>query len=351
MERYPNVTPFGVMPNGAQVEEIALKRGALSCRILTYGGTIRTLTVPDRTGRPVDVVLGLDSLEDYRRHTKHYGALIGRFANRIGGARFTLGGREYLLAANDRGTNHLHGGPTGFDRQVWTVETASQDAVTLSLFSPDGHEGYPGGLFVWVTYTLTEQGLEIEYSAVCARDTLCSLTNHSYFNLSGHDSGPVSDQTIQIFADRYTPTDSASIPTGEIAPVEGTPMDLRKSTPIGAHVDDGFPQLVMAGGYDHNWVLNAQSGELALAARAVSPRTGIVMETWTTLPGVQFYSGNYLDGGPAGKGGAPYAKRWAFCLETQYFPDAPNHPGFPSAVLRAGERYKQKTAYRFGLEN
>ena len=275
---------------------------------------------------------------------------MGRYANRIGAARFTLNGKAYPLAANDNGVNHLHGGLDGFNRRVWTVESASENRLLLSLFSPDGDQGYPGNLTVQVTYTLTAEGLTIDYRAESGRDTVCNLTNHAYFNLSGHDSGPVLDQTIQIPADRYTPTDPLSIPTGEIAPVEGTPMDLRTTAPIGARIGEDFPQLLQAGGYDHNWIPNGQPGALRTAARAASAVTGVSMEVLSTLPGIQFYTGNYLDGCPAGKGGAPYARRWGFCLETQFYPDSPNQPGFPSCVLRPGETYAHTTVFRFAAK-
>ncbi len=339
---------FGAMPNGAPVEQYTLTDGTLSCDIITYGGALRALRVPGRDGQTVDVLLGFDTLEDYLSHDKYLGALVGRYANRIGGASFDLNGVRCSLPAND-GANHLHGGPKGYFSRLWTVEAAGDSFLTLTLDSPDGEEGYPGHLTVRVTYRLEENGLTIAYRAKADRDTLCNLTNHAYFNLSGHDSGPVSDQTIQIFAGRYTPTDAGSIPTGELAPVDGTPMDLRRPVPMGGHWDDDFPQLVLAGGYDHNWVLDGAEGSLRTAARAASPRTGIVLEVLTDLPGVQFYSGNYLDGCPAGKGGAPYGRRWGFCLETQFFPDSPHHPGFPSAVLRAGEVWEHTTALRFSL--
>lgn len=342
--------PFGALPGGGAVEELTLRAGGLSCAVLTYGGAVRALTVPDRAGRPVDVVLGFDRLEDYLAHDGHLGALIGRYANRIGGSRFTLNGAEYPLPAND-GPNHLHGGPGGFDRQVWTVEALTDRSAVLALRSPHGQEGYPGTLDVRAAYTLTDGGLTIDYQARCDRDTVCNLTNHSYFNLSGHGSGPVGGQYIQICADRYTPTDRRSIPTGEIAPVEGTPMDLRRPLPMGDGWDRPFPQLALAGGYDHNWALNGWDGSLRPAARAWSPDTGIALEVLTTLPGVQFYSGNYLDGCPAGKGGAPYGRRWGFCLETQFFPDSPNRPQFPSPVLRAGAEYRQRTEYRFSVQD
>ena len=238
----------------------------------------------------------------------------------------------------------------GFNQRVWTVEEAAEDRLTLSLFSPDGEEGYPGDLTVRVTYALTEEGLTIRYRAECGRSTVCNLTNHAYFNLSGHDSGPVLDQVIQLLADFYTPTDPLSIPTGEIAPVEGTPMDLRTPAPIGARIGEDFPQLLQAGGYDHNWIPNGRPGTLRPIARAFSETTGISMEVLSTLPGVQFYTGNYLDGCPAGKGGAPYANRWGFCLETQFYPDSPNHENFPSCVLRPGEVFDHTAAFRFSAE-
>jgi len=337
---------FGSLPDGTPVERYTLRAGSLSCEVLTYGGALRSLRVPDRTGKPVDVLLGFDSLEDYRRQDKFIGALIGRYANRIAGGRFELKGVTYPLAKND-GPNHLHGGVNGFDKQVWGVKSASENALTLTLFSPDGQEGYPGDLSVQVTYTLTEEGLTIDYEARSSRDTVCSLTNHAYFNLGGHDSGVVSGQRIQLLADAYTPADAHSIPTGGVSPVDGTPMDLRVSKPIGAEWDSGFPQLASAGGYDHNWVVNGRPGQLRTAARAECPATGVALEVQTTLPGVQFYSGNSLDGCPAGKDGAPYAKRWGFCLETQLFPDTPHHPEFPTCVLRAGELWSHQTRFLF----
>ncbi len=309
-------TPFGVMPGGAPVDLLTLKRGKLICRIITYGGAVQSLTVPDRNGDPVDVVLGFDTLEDYLRQDKYIGALIGRYGNRIGAARFSLGGKDYALAAND-GPNHLHGGVAGFDKQVWTVEKRTPSAVTLSLTSPDGQEGYPGTLHVRVTYRLTADGLELDYWARSDADTLCNLTNHTYFNLDGHASGPVARQHVQLPAQFYTPTDPGSIPTGEIAPVAGTPMDLRAGVVIGKGADRAFVQLRQAGGFDHNWLVPGPIGTLRPAGSAWSDKTGIALEVFTTQSGIQFYSGNYLDGCPAGKSGAPYAKRWGFCLETQ----------------------------------
>ena len=341
-----NRTPFATMPDGTLVEELTLRCGALSCSILTYGGAIRTLIVPDRGGNPVDVALGFDTLEDYQTQTCYIGAIIGRYGNRIGGAKFTLNGVEYPLFVNN-GPNHLHGGKVGFDKQIWTVESLTDNQAVLSLVSPDGQENYPGTLTVTVTYTLTQEGLSIAYRATTDADTLCNLTNHCYFNLSGHNSGVVGEQTISIAAQSYTPTDATSIPTGEIATVEGTPMDLRTPVAMGKHWDDDFVQLTQAAGYDHNWVLDGQPGQLRCVATAHSPATGITMEVHTTTPGMQFYTGNFLDGCPAGKGGAAYANRCGFALETQNFPDAPHHENFPSAVLRPGEVYQEETVYKF----
>ena len=341
--------PFGTMPDGTPVDLITLTRGNLSCELITYGGAVRTLTVPDRDGHPVDVVLGFDTLEDYRAQDKYMGAIVGRYANRIADASFTLNGREYPLAAND-GANHLHGGLSGFNSYVWKAESLSPDQVSFSRVSPDGEEGYPGTLTVEVTYTLTDDSLEIDYHAVCDQDTICCLTNHSYFNLSGHSSGSVMEQYIQLKAASYTPTFPGSIPTGQIMPVEGTPMDLRQGHRIGEHVDDDFPQLLMAGGYDHNWVIDGTAGTLRQAASAWSEETGIAMEVLTTMPGVQLYTANFLEGCPVGKNGAVYGNRSAFCLETQYYPDSPHHANFPDCVLRAGEAYHHKTIYRFGIK-
>lgn len=325
---------FGTMPNGAPVEELVLTAGDITCSILTYGGALRTLTVPDRAGEAVDVVLGFDTLEDYLVQDKYLGCLVGRYANRIGGSRFTLEGREYPLRAND-GPNHLHGGPEGFDKKIWQVRSQTENSVALTLSSPDGEEGYPGDLEVTVTYTLRDRALEIGYRAESSQTTLCNLTSHGYFNLSGHGSGDIGGQHIQLLADRYTPVDGGLIPTGAIEAVEGTPMDLRTLQPIGGRE------------YDHNWAISGWDGGLRPAARAWSPDTGIRLEVLTTMPGVQFYTGNFLDGCPRGKGGARYGKHGALCLETQYYPDSPNHAGFPSAVLTAGAVYESRTVYRF----
>ena len=342
-------TPFGVMPDGTPVDLITLTQGNLSCELITYGGAVRSLIVPDCDGHPTDVVLGLDTLEDYRSQDKYLGAIVGRYANRIADASFCLNGKEYPLAANN-GPNHLHGGLEGFNSQVWTAESKEANRVVLSRISPDGEEGYPGTLSVQVTYTLTDDSLEIDYQARCDQDTICNLTNHSYFNLAGHNSGLINEQYVQINAASYTPTFPGSIPTGQIMPVDGTPMDLRQACRIGDHVDDDFPQLIMAGGYDHNWVIDGPFGTLRPAASAWCEETGITMEVLTTMPGVQFYTANFLEGCPDGKDGALYGNRSAFCLETQYYPDSPHHENFPSPILRAGEIYRHKTIYRFGVK-
>ena len=309
-------TPFGVTKNGEEVRELVLDNGVLSCRILTFGGTVRALTVPGREG-PVDVVLGYDSLAQYETEGGYLGALVGRFANRIAQGRFVLDGREHVLACND-GPNHLHGGVVGWSHRV--------------------------------TYALEGEALTIHYEAVSDRDTPVNLTNHSYFNLAGHDSGTVLDQELQLFCTSYTPTDETSIPLGRIDPVEGTPMDLRASAPIGARIGEDFQQLVWGRGYDHNFVVDGQPGVMRPAAVAHSSATGIVMEVETDSPGVQFYSANFIEDGRKGKGGAVYGFRHAFCLETQYFPDSPNQPAFPSCILRAGEEYDQTTRFRFSVQ-
>lgn len=327
-------------------ECVRLENGGLSCEILTYGGALRCLNVPDRNGRSVDVVLGFDSLEDYMEQTGFLGALIGRFGNRIGNAEFELDGKRYELFKND-GANHLHGGRRGFDKRIWKIEARDDTKLALSLVSEDGEEGYPGRLEVYVLYELKEDALEISYRAFSDADTLCNLTNHAYFNLSGHDSGTVEKQLIKINASHYTPTDAGLIPTGEIADVTGTPMDLREPVVIGERADLDFEALRFGGGFDHNYAIDGADGTLRLAAVAESRETGIVLEPWTTLPGVQFYSGNGMAGLPKGKNGAPYDCRWGFCLETQVYPDAPHHANFPSALLKKGAEYRTKTVYRF----
>ena len=338
---------FGTLPDGREVYRVFLRCGEMSCEVITYGAALRSLTVPAREGRSIDVVLGYDRAEDYASgDNPYFGAVVGRFDNRIGGSAFDLGDMHYALPANE-GENHLHGGPDGFGQRIWTVESESENAVTLSLISPDGDAGYPGTLKAEVTYTLTSDALRLDYQAVSDKDTLCNLTNHAYFNLAGHDSGGIEKQTIRLFADAYTPTDAGSIPTGKIADVAGTPMDLRKALPIGAHIDDDIEQLRFAGGYDHNCVLRGEAGTLRPAAEAYCAGSGVCLTVETTLPGIQFYAGNGLGSTPAGKGGARYLRRQGFCLETQVFPDAPHHDNFPTALLRAGDTYRTVTVFRF----
>ena len=304
--------------------------------ITNYGGAITSLKTPDRRGEFGEIVLSYGSLDDYVRNPRYFGALIGRHANRIAHGRFSLNGVEYQLTCNN-GVNHLHGG-LGFDKRVWTVE---EDGNTLHLkyFSKDGEEGYPGNLTAFVDYTLLDNELRIDYRATADRDTIVNLTNHSYFNLRG--SGTILDHELTLNADHFTPVSKDLIPTGEIKSVEGTPMDFGKGKAIGSEIDD------VAGGYDHNFVLNDWDGLLRLAARLYEPVSGRALEILTTEPGIQFYSGNFLDGSLKGKNGVSYEKYTGLCLEPQHFPDAPNHPNFPSTTLRPGEEYSNTSIYRF----
>jgi aldose 1-epimerase len=314
---------------------------------ITYGGIITEVRVPDRDGRLGDVVLGFDRLDGYLREHPYFGAIVGRYANRIGNARFTLAGRTYTLAANN-GRNHLHGGIRGFDKAIWHAEAAGRNGVIFSLVSADGEEGYPGRLAVRVTYTLTEKNeLIVDYHATTDKATPVNLTQHSYFNLAGR--GDILEHELMIDADRYTPVDSTLIPTGELASVDGTPLDFRKPTRIGARIDGTHPQLQPGRGYDHNWVLNRTGGQLQLAARVTEPSSGRVLEVSTTEPGVQFYSGNFLDGTLKGKSGQVYGRRAGLCLETQHFPDSPNRPEFPSTILEPGREYRTQTVFRFDV--
>lgn len=344
-----NIRPFGTAPSGEPVFLIELNNDKLSCEIITFGAAIRSLVVPDQNGDPVDVVLGYDTLEEYVRNGGYLGATVGRFANRIAGSSFQLNGHTYNLAANN-GRNHLHGGRKGFSHRVWQITHTEEASVTLSLFSPDGEEGYPGNLTCSVRFALEDNRLVIRYNAKSDQDTLCNLTNHSYFNLAGHDSGFALDQSIQLLARNYTPSNPESIPYGTIEPVAGTPMDFRSPTPIGAHIQEDFDQLHNARGYDHNYVIDGAIGTLRTAAKAYSSATGITMEAQTTLPGVHFYTANFIPKRCHGKGGCIYGPQHAFCLETQFFPDTPNQPNFPSAVLMAGEEYNHSTVFSFSTQ-
>jgi len=342
--------PFGQMADGTPVDLYTLTNAnGLQAKITTYGGAVVSLVVPDRGGKLADVVLGLETLEEYVEKSPYFGCIAGRYANRIAKGKFTLNGVEYTLAQND-GPNHLHGGNRGFDKVVWDAQEKSGDGAGLGLtyLSRDGEEGYPGNLSVKVTYTLTDDdALRIDYLANTDADTIVNLTNHTYFNLADGGAGDILGHELMIDADRFTPTDSTSIPTGELRSVAGTPMDFRQLTAIGARIDEDYEQLRFCGGYDHNWVLNSAGGSLALAAMVREPVTGRVMEVHTTEPGIQFYSGNFLDGSITGKGGKVYRKHHGLCLETQHFPDSPNKPNFPSTVLKPGEVYQTTTVYRF----
>lgn len=342
---YPAIRPFGTTADGEAVHQITLRSGNLICEVLTYGATLRSLLVPDSRGNPVDVVLGYDTLHAYETCDGYLGATVGRFANRIADSRFCLNGRTYQLRPND-GPNHLHGGVHGFSHRVWSIEWATAHSVCLSLTSPDGDEGYPGNLQVRLTYCLDADALTLHYHAVSDADTLCNLTNHTYFNLAGHNSGRVDHQQIRICVDCYTPSDTDHIPLGIIASVAGTPMDLRIPYQLAAGFQTDFPQLKQTRGYDHNYVLSAADGRLRKAADTYCASTGIGMQVDTTLPGLQLYTANFLDR-RTGKGGCVYEPHHGFCLETQFFPDAPNQPAFVPAVLKADSCYDHITAFRF----
>jgi aldose 1-epimerase len=343
--------PFGRTEAGTPVELFVLTNaGGMQVEVIGFGATITALRVPDRDGRMADVVLGYDRLEGYDRRHPYFGSLVGRYANRIAGGTFTLDGRAYTLAKNN-GPNHLHGGLVGFDQIVWDAEPlAGAVGVRFTRTSPDGEEGYPGNLAVRVTYTLSDASeLSVDYEATTDKPTPVNLTQHSYFNLAGHDSGPILDHELVIHADRYTPVDEGLIPTGELAPVEGTPFDFRTATAVGARIDQPHEQLQRGAGYDHNFVLRRTGDGLQPAARLVERRSGRVLDVATTEPGLQFYAGNFLDGSDRGKGGVAYARRSGLCLETQHFPDSPNQPSFPSTILRPGETYRSRTVFRFGV--
>jgi aldose 1-epimerase len=337
---------FGKTPDGESVDLYTLTNtNGLKTQIMTYGGIVTTLYVPDRDGNLADIVSGYDNLDEYTKENPYFGALIGRYGNRVGKGKFTLNGVQYTLATNN-GSNHLHGGIKGFDKVVWDaepMETNEGPALKLNYLSKDGEEGYPGNLNCTVIYTLTNNDeLKISYEAETDKETVVNLTHHSYFNLGGYDSGDILSHELTLNADNYTPVDDDLIPTGQIKPVKGTPMDFTKPTAVGTRIDQ------VKGGYDHNFVLNSSDGSLALAASVYEPKTGRVMEVSTTEPGIQFYSGNFLDGSLKGKG-AVYNKHTAFCLETQHFPDSPNQPDFPTVVLKPGEKYTHLTVHKFSV--
>lgn len=342
-------THFGVTPSGESVQEFTLKNSSGSfVKIINFGGIVTQLHVPDKKGVLADVVLGFETLEPYLEKSPYFGAIIGRYGNRIAGARFQLNGKTYELAANN-GANNLHGGPIGFDKRIWQTETfvdANGPVLKLSLFSQNGDQGFPGNLDVTVTYQFTEQNeLVVDYYATTDQTTLVNLTQHSYFNLAGH--GDILQHQMQIFSDRVVDIDDVQIPLGNLMPVEGTPFDFRQSKPIGLDINQSHQQIVNGVGYDHTFVINQrQYKQMTLAARVTEPESGRVLEVLTEEPGVQFYSGNYLDGSLKGKG-RTYQYRTGFCLEPQHYPDSPNQPQFPSVVLNPGEEYKTKTIFRF----
>jgi aldose 1-epimerase len=337
---------FGKTPEGALVRIYALTNNrGVEVKITNFGGRVVSLKVPDKRGAMGNVVMGFDSLDGYLPEKTYFGAVIGRYANRIGHAQFTLNGALYKVPKND-GDNSLHGGTRGFDRVVWTAKELKDGGLELTYLSKDGEEGYPGNCNVTVVYHLTDANeLKIEYSASTDKDTVVNLTNHSYFNLAG--TGDILGHMLTLVADRFTPVDGGLIPTGELKAVAGTPFDFRKSTAIGARIGQNDEQLKLGKGYDHNWVLNKKGSELSMAARVEEASTGRVMEVWTTEPGVQFYTGNFLDGTVKGAGGKVFAYRTGLCLETQHFPDSPNKPKFPSTVLKVGGQFKSTTIYKF----
>ena len=345
----PKAEPFGQTADGQKVAIYTLRNSqGMEARICTYGGTVVSLKTPDRKGNLGDVVLGYDTLDGYLTNSPYFGCLIGRYGNRIGKGTFTLDGKAYTLATNN-GPNHLHGGIKGFDKVVWAATpkaTEAGPALELRYTSKDGEEGYPGALSVTAVYTVTEQNeLRLDFTATTDKPTVCNLTHHSYFNLAG--KGTILGHVVTIVADRFTPVDEGLIPTGELKPVEGTPFDFRRPTAIGARIDQPDQQLVYGKGYDHNWVLNKPAGRLDLQARVTEPTSGRVMDVLSTEPGLQFYTGNFLDGTITGKGGWVYAFRSAFCMEPQHFPDSPNKPDFPSVTLKPGDTYSNTIVYRF----
>jgi aldose 1-epimerase len=336
---------FGHTSDGTAVDLYTLADGKVEARIMTYGGIIVSLRTPDRNGKLDDVVLGYDSVDKYIAQTPYFGAIVGRYANRIAHGSFQLDGKTYSIPKNN-GDNALHGGTRGFDKVVWTARQI-KDGVELGYVSKDGDQGFPGTLTTTVRYTLDGSALRIEYSASTDKDTVLNLTNHSYFNLAGQGKGDVLGHVVKIDASRFTPADAAQIPTGELKPVEGTPFDFRMPHAIGERIDADDVQLHIGGGYDHNFVLDHAPGELAQAAEVYEPTTGRILRVLTTEPGVQLYTGNNLDGSITGKEGRVYKRRFAFCLETQHFPDSPNHANFPSTELEPGQEFHSVTVFQF----
>jgi len=343
---------FGTTADGKTADLYTLKnKNGMQVSITNFGATVVSIMAPDKTGKMADVALGYDDLAGYELNKNYLGVLVGRYGNRIAHGKFSIDGTEYTLAKNN-GDNSLHGGIKGFNKAMWEAKDVSKGgeaAVEMKYVSKDGEEGYPGNLSVTVFYTLTNKNeLKIDYSATTDKKTVVNLTNHTYFNLAGQGNGDILKHELMINADTFTPVDSGLIPTGELKKVEGTPFDFRKATAIGARIDADDEQIRLGGGYDHNFVLNRQKATgLSLAARVSDPASGRTMEVWTTEPGVQFYTGNFLDGSFKGKGGSVYQKRTALCLETQHFPDSPNHPSFPTTLVKPGEKYHTTTVYKF----
>ena len=341
---------FGKMPDGTAVDIYTLRSGTgVEVRVTPFGAKLVSVRTPDRKGKMADVVLGYDSLGEYLKDTKTYfGGIVGRYGNRIAAGKFSVEGKSYQIPLNN-GANTLHGGTVGFDQKLWTAREIV-NGVEMSLVSADGDMGYPGTLTVHVRYTLVGESLHIDYSATTDKTTVVNVTNHAYFNLRGDDVGDVLGDEIQIFADRYTPVDAGLIPTGELLSVAGTPFDFRSAHTIGARIHDNDAQLKFAGGYDHNWVLDGMAGAMKRAARLSDPVSGRVMTIMTTEPGLQFYSGNFLDGTFTGRHGVKYAKYAGLCLETQHFPDSPNHAKFPSTVLKPGHVMRSSTVLTFSVQ-
>lgn len=342
---------FGRLPDGTEIKIYTITNTkGMSAAIINYGAIVVGLKVPDRNGAIADVILGFDDLDSYILDNSFQGAIVGRYGNRIAQGRFMLDGQTYQLSIND-GANHLHGGAKGFFKQVWRCEKATRNALRLSYVSPDGEEGYPGQVKIKVTYTITENNeFKIEYRGKTTKPTILNPTSHCYFNLTGNPENTILEHELMINADNFTPVDSSLIPTGEIRPVAGTPLDFRESKPIGKDINMRDEQLQYGRGYDHNWVLNGYPGQVRHAATLYDPQTGRIMEILTDQPGIQFYSGNLLDGSLIGKGGICYHYRTALCLEAQAFPDSPNKPNFPAVVLRPDETYSQTTIYRFAVQ-
>ncbi|MBV9762604.1 MAG: galactose mutarotase [Acidobacteriaceae bacterium] len=341
--------------DGKPVYLYTLRNAAgLEVAITNYGGAITSIKAPDRDKKLEDIVLGFDSLDGYtsKANTGYFGALVGRYANRLAHGAFTLDGKQYQIPKNENGVNTLHGGDRGFDKRVWDAQEANSPRPSLQLhyLSPDGEQGFPGNLNVTVEYSLDDKNnLRLDYTAVTDKDTVLNLTNHSYWNLAGAGNGTILDHKLTLNADRFTPIDGTLIPTGAIQSVSGTPLDFRKATPVGARIDDSFEQLTLAKGYDHNFVVNKAGHSLAFAAKVEEPKSGRVLEVLTTQPGIQFYSGNFLNGKTAGIGG-PFNYRSALALETQHFPDSPNHPNFPSTVLHPNQTFRETTVFRISVE-